>query len=73
MDNYENEYISNLQRINSNLRNQLDYMFKLLKIKIKMEENSSISRLENILNELEILKTSLSFSMQKQANIVSKF
>lgn len=62
-------YVINLQQINQNLRDQLELLYKLLRTKLKMEGNS---RLENILNELEILKASLSFSMQKQAGIVSK-
>ncbi len=68
-ENPEEIYENNLQVINKNLRDQLEYLYKLLKIKLKIEGNQ---RLENILDELEILKTSLSFSMQKQANIFSK-
>jgi len=67
--NFEDNYIENLIQINKNLRDQLDYTYKLLRTKLKIDENS---RLENILNELEILKTSLSFSMQKQSYIISK-
>ena len=93
--NFDKEYIENLIEINSNLRNQLEQMYKLIRTKIKIEynsnfiDNNSISnsafnktqnfnnnyyecnRLENILNELEILKTSLSFSLQKQSSITS--
>jgi uncharacterized membrane protein len=61
-------YIENIQEINKNLREHLEMVYKLLRTKLKIESNS---RLENILNEMEILKTSLSFSMQKQSNIVS--
>lgn len=61
-------YIQNLQEINKNLRSQLDHIFKLIKMKLKFDCNE---RLDSILDELEILKTSLSFAMQKQSNIVS--
>ncbi len=71
--NIEKDYIENILHINCNLRNQLEQMYKLIRTKLKMEINSENSRLENILNELEILKTSLSFNLEKQSNIVSKF
>jgi hypothetical protein len=70
--NLEKEYIVTILEINSNLRNQLELMYKLLRTKLKMEGLSENSRLENILNELEILKTSLSFNLQKQSSLVSK-
>jgi hypothetical protein len=71
---HEENYIDNLQEINKNLRDQLELLYKLIKIKIKVElANMNQSyKLENIINELEILKTSLSFSMQNQNGIVSK-
>jgi len=68
----ENDYIENLITINSNLRNQLELLYKLLRSKIKIEYFCENSRLENILSELEIIKTSLSFNMQKQSSLVSK-
>jgi hypothetical protein len=71
--NIEKDYIENILDINCNLRNQLELMYKLIRTKLKLEINSENSRLENILNELEILKTSLSFNLQNQSNIVSKF
>ena len=61
-------YVRNLQEINKNLRSQLDYMYKLIKIKLKLDKNE---RLEIILSELESLKMSLDITMHKHENIVS--
>ena len=47
-------------------------MYKLLRTKLKMEGLPENSKLENLLNELEILKTSLGFNLQKQSSLVSK-
>lgn len=69
--NFKDEYIESILEINKNLRNQIENLYRLLRIKIKMELEEN-SRLENILNELEILKTSFSFNIQKNSNIVSK-
>ena len=68
----ENEYIESLILINSSLRNQLEILYKLLRTKIKIEYFEENSRLENLISELEIIKSSLSFNMQKQSGIVSK-
>jgi hypothetical protein len=65
----DNQYISNLIEINKNLRDQIEVLHKLLKMKLKMECNT---RLESYIDEMEILKTSLSFSLQKQSNVFSK-
>ncbi len=67
-ENTYHMYIQNLVEINKNLRSQLENLYKLLKVKLKFEQSE---RLEKLLDELEIMKTSLSFSMQKQTNIVS--
>ena len=63
-------YLRNLQEINKNLRSQLDYMYKLIRMKLKLD---SSERLKKIVRELESLKMSLDFTMQKHENIVSKY
>ena len=63
------KYTKNLLEINVNLRSQLENLYKLLKIKLKFE---NCERLDKLLDELEILKSGLSLSMQKQTVIVSK-
>ena len=65
----EEGYIDTLIAINKNLRDQLEITYKLLKLKIKTEPSEKINRLDILINELEILKTSLTFSLQKQAEI----
>jgi hypothetical protein len=66
----EDDYTSNLLKINKNLRDQLENCFKLLKLKTKENNNIAFNKLENLINELEILKTSLTFSLQKQTEII---
>jgi hypothetical protein len=68
---YEANYIENLLSINKNLRGQIEFLHKLLKMKLKTEMISDGTRLEKILNELEIIRSSLTFSLQKQTEIVS--
>ena len=70
--NLENDYVDNIIEINKNLRNQLELLYKLLRTKLKLDNLNENTKLENIINELEILKTSFSFNMQKQSNIISK-
>lgn len=65
-----NEYVESLIEINKNLRSQLELLYKLLRTKLKFEENRKI---EKFLDELEILKTTMSFNIQKNSNIVSKY
>lgn len=66
----EEGYAENLIFINKNLRDQLEISYKLLKLKCREEENERMFRLDNLINELEILKTSLTFSLQKQTEII---
>ena len=66
----EENYIENLISINKNLRDQLEMTYKLLKLKTKEEKSEKMNRLENLVNEMEILKTSLTFSLQKHTEII---
>ncbi len=66
--NFSNDYVESIIEMNQNLRSQLEILYKLLRTKLKIEDNT---KLENILNELEILKSSLSFSMLNHSNLVS--
>jgi len=66
----EENYIEVLISINKNLRDQLEITYKLLKLKVREENSSAMSRLDNLLNEMEILKTSLTFSLQKHTEII---
>jgi len=66
----EENYIENLLSINKNLRDQLEITYKLLKHKTKDEKSEKMNRLDNFLNEIEILKTSLTFSLQKHSEII---
>jgi hypothetical protein len=66
--NFSNDYVQSIIEMNQNLRSQLELLYKLLRTKLKMEDNT---KLENILNEFEILKSSLSFSMLNHSNLVS--
>ena len=71
MTSHEEKYVENLMNINKNLRDQLELLYKLIKTKIKVDCVSH-NKLENIISQLEILKTSLSFNMQNQTTIISK-
>jgi hypothetical protein len=65
----ESEYVTNLISINKNLRDQIEKLHKVLKMKLKIENNT---RLDSYLNELEILRSSLSFTLQKHNNLFNK-
>jgi hypothetical protein len=65
----ENEYIDCLVTINKNLRDQVETLYKLLKMKIKTEGNNT--RLNTYIEEMEILKSSLSLNLEKSSLIVS--
>lgn len=66
----EENYVENLISINKNLRDQLEITYKLLKLKINEEKSEKMNRLDNFLNEMEILKTSLTFTLQKHTEII---
>ncbi len=66
----EENFNENLIYINKNLRDQLEITFRLLKLRIKEGKNETFNKLDNLLNEMEILKTSLTFSLQKHTEIL---
>jgi hypothetical protein len=62
-------YIDNLISINKNLRDQIETLHKLLKMKLRTEYRDS--KLVLYIEEMEILKTSLSLNLEKYTKTIS--
>lgn len=68
---YENDYISNLLKINKSLRDQIEILYSLLRKKIKIDGGGQISnRIDALISELEIVHSNLSIEMKEQDNLI---
>ena len=78
-NNYESKYIQTLLQINKSLRNELEVIYKLLRQKLKLESTSSlstynsnnISKLNNLMNEFEIILSNLGIQMESHNELIS--
>ena len=78
-NNYESKYIQTLLQINKSLRNELEVTYKLLRQKLKLESPSSlssyntnnISKLNNLMNEFEIILSNLGIQMESHNELIS--
>ena len=78
-NNYESKYIQSLLQINKSLRNELEVTYKLLRQKLKLESPSSlssyntnnISKLNNLMNEFEIILSNLGIQMESHNELIS--
>lgn len=68
---YENDYISNLLKINKSLRDQIEILYSLLRKKIKIDGGGQTSnRIDALISELEIVHSNLSIEMKEQDNLI---
>lgn len=68
---YENDYISNLLKINKSLRDQVEILYSLLRKKIKIDgEGQTSNRIDALISELEIVHSNLSIEMKEQNNLI---
>lgn len=68
---YENDYISNLLKINKSLRDQIEILYSLLRKKTKIDGGGQISnRIDALISELEIVHSNLSIEMKEQDNLI---
>ena len=81
-NNYELNYIQSLIEINKSLRNEVETIYKLLRQKLKMEfpsncsisssnSNNNLSKLNNLINEFEIILSNLGIQMESHNQIIS--
>ena len=81
-DNYESKYIKSLLEINKSLRNEVETIYKLLRQKLKLEfptnfistsnnNNNHISKLNNLINEFEIILSNLGIQMESHNELIS--
>jgi len=73
--NCEEDYINTLISINKNLRKELDSTYKLLKMKLRCDNGTkndpNIEKLKNIIEELEGVKVTMIFNIQKVNDFMS--
>ena len=82
-DNYESKYIKSLLEINKSLRNEVETIYKLLRQKLKLEfptnsisssnnsNNNPIIKLNNLINEFEIILSNLGIQMESHNELIS--
>ena len=76
-NNYESKYIQSLLQINKSLRNELEVTYKLLRQKLKLESslsdsnNNNLNKLNNLINEFEIILSNLGIQMESHNELIS--
>ena len=82
-NNYESKYIKSLLDINKSLRNEVETLYKLLRQKLKLEscpsiskssdnkENNHLNKLNNLINEFEIILSNLGIQMESHNELIS--
>ena len=79
-NNYESKYIYSLLEINKSLRNEVETIYKLLRQKLKLESpansisasnNNNLTKLNNLINEFEIILSNLGIQMESHNELIS--
>jgi hypothetical protein len=79
-NSYESKYIYSLLEINKSLRNEVETIYKLLRQKLKLEStpssisssnNNNLTKLNNLINEFEIILSNLGIQMESHNELIS--
>ena len=81
-NNYESKYIESLLEINKSLRNEVETIYKLLRQKLKLEfsltsisdsdnNKNHLTKLNNLINEFEIILSNLGIQMESHNELIS--